>query len=176
MCCLWKGRITSFGEQDEIGLHRFPCLASYGSFQFLQQQALEMSASQMRPFKATYVGQDQLQKLLPYSFWHTQQQQILKALHREPHPKGKGLQKEGGFIRVVICSDLLQTLSLTVHCLQASNCSLSTSQPCRYTVEGSATMLPLPRVLPAQLPGVGKDSETQGSLTESAAIAEATWR
>lgn len=27
-----KGRITSFGEQDEIGLNRFPCLASYGSF------------------------------------------------------------------------------------------------------------------------------------------------
>lgn len=85
-------------------------------------------------------------------------------------------KRSGGFIRVVICSDLLQTLSLTVHCLQASNCSLSTSQPCRYTMEGSATMLPLPRVLPAQLPGVGKDSETQGSLMESAAMAEAMWQ
>lgn len=55
-------------------------------------------------------------------------------------------------------------LSLTVHCLQASKCSLSTPQPCRYIMEGSATMLILPRVLPAQLPGVGKDTVTQGSL------------
>lgn len=59
-------------------------------------------------------------------------------------------------------------LSLTVHCLQASKCRLNTSQPCRYAMEGSATMLTLPRVLPAQLPGVGKDTEIQGSLTESA--------
>lgn len=58
-------------------------------------------------------------------------------------------------------------LSLTVHCLQASTCSVNASQPCRYALEGSATVLTLPRVLPAQLPGVGKDTETQGSLTES---------
>lgn len=31
--------------------------------------------------------------------------------------------------------------SLTAHCLQASNCSLSTFQPRRYAMEGSATML-----------------------------------
>lgn len=67
-------------------------------------------------------------------------------------------------------------LSLIVHCLQASKCSLSTSQPCRYAMEGRATMLTLPRVLPAQLPGVGKDTEAQGSLTESAPTAEATWQ
>lgn len=46
-------------------------------------------------------------------------------------------------------------LSLTVHCLQGSKCSLNTSQPCRYAMNGSATMLTIPRVLPAQLPGVG---------------------
>lgn len=159
-----KVRITSLGEQDEIGLNRFPCLASYGSFQFLQQQALEVSTSQTRPFKVTYVGQDRLQIFFPYSFWLNSAIADFQGIAQEspiPKEKVRRLHKDWDLFRS-------PNLSLIVHCLQASKCRLNTSQPFRYAMEGSATMLTLPRVLPAQLPGVGKDTEIQGSLTESA--------
>lgn len=139
-----KGRITSFGEQDEIGLNRFPCLASYRSFQFLHQQVLKVSTYQRRPFKATSVRQDQLQIFLPYSFWlYSAFSRFQRCCTESPIPKEKVWRLHKGW-------DLFRppNLSLTVHCLQASKCSPSTSQPCRYTMEGSAIMFTLPRVLP----------------------------
>lgn len=159
-----KRRITSFGEQDEIGLNRFPCLASYRSFQFLQQQVLEVSTSQKRPFQSYLCGAGpapdipSLQLLAVLS-----NSRLLRHCTESPIPKEKVWSLHEGW-------DLFRApnLSPTVPCLQASKCSLSPSQPCRYAMEGSATMLTLPRVLPAWLPGVGKDTETQGSLTEPA--------
>lgn len=99
-----KGRFTSFGKQDEIGLNRFPRLARYGSFQFLQQQVLETSTSQTRLLKATYAG--------PAS--ETASPQLLAYLTtadsrgfvwRSPSQR----KRLRGFVRAEICSDLPQT-------------------------------------------------------------------
>lgn len=102
-CLPFEKGIKSFGEQDEIGLNRFPCLASNGSFQFLQQQVLEVSTSQTRPFKVTYVGQHQLQTFCPCSFWLNPATADSHGVAQRARSQRK---KSGGFIRVGIYSDL----------------------------------------------------------------------
>lgn len=102
-----KGRITSFGEQDEIGLNRFPCLtklwifpvssaASVGS-EHISNETLHSYLCGAGPAPET---PSSLQ-LLAYSATADS----LGIAHRAPSQR----KRFGGFVRVGICSDLLQT-------------------------------------------------------------------
>lgn len=82
----------------------------------------------------------------------------------------------GDFTRVGICSHLLQTRALLRTASKLPTAASAPSNPADTLWRGALQRLTLPRLLPAWLPGVGKDTETQGSLTESAPMAEAPWQ
>lgn len=164
-----KGGITSFGEQDEISLNRFPCLASYRSCQFLQQQVLEVSTYQTRPFKATSVGQDQLQIFLPHSFWLYSASADSKGVaQRTPSQR----ERFGGFIGLgFVQISKLEPYRALPPSFQVQPQHLPALQ-IRYG--GECYNAYTSKSAACSLPGVGKDTETQSSLTESAPMDEAT--